>query len=73
MGKRKIDKDGAHMHGCECKECTKTNVTCPECGRHYWTEPDDPQFECPHCMLKWHEGHPDKFRDYCHKRYNLYI
>lgn len=48
--------DGAHLHGCECKECAETNVTCPECGRKYWTYPDDPQFECSRCSLHWDEG-----------------
>lgn len=51
MSKSKIDAYGDHLHGCECKECTKTNSTCPECGRKYWCDIDRPDLdECPRCM-----------------------
>ena len=47
----RIDKDGIHLFGCQCDECTRTNRTCPECGTRYWAEPGYPQFEeCHHCM-----------------------
>ncbi|NVO00924.1 MAG: hypothetical protein HXX17_16530 [Geobacteraceae bacterium] len=50
MGKRKVDKHGVHLHGCECHECTKTNKICPECGTAYWNEPTRPDMEeCHHC------------------------
>lgn len=53
MGKRKVDRHGVHLHGCECKECTKTNAICPQCGREYWTDPKRPDMnECPRCMWK---------------------
>lgn len=55
MGKAKIGKDGAHLWGCECRECMKTNAVCPQCGTHYWTDPDFPEMEeCHHCM--WTPG-----------------
>jgi len=48
---KKIDKYGVHLHGCTCKECTKTNKTCPVCGTQYWAEPDMPEYEeCHRCM-----------------------
>lgn len=53
MGKRKVDKYGVHLYGCECRECTKTNRVCPECGRKYWNDDDRPDMEeCPRCMWK---------------------
>lgn len=51
MSKAKIASDGAHMFGCECRECAKTNFTCPECGRENWFEPNMPEsHECSRCM-----------------------
>jgi hypothetical protein len=50
-GKCKVDRDGVHIIGCECRECTKTNRTCPECGTKYWSDPEFPEMEeCGHCM-----------------------
>ena len=50
MRKSKIDRYGVHLHGCECRECTKTNATCPECGTKYYTDPAFPKMEeCHHC------------------------
>lgn len=50
MSGRKVGKDGAHLWGCECRECTKTNRTCPECGTKYWTDPKRSDMEeCHHC------------------------
>lgn len=55
MSKSKIDKHGVHLHGCECQECTKTNATCPKCGRENWFAPDRPDtHECSRCM--WTPG-----------------
>lgn len=50
--KRKISADGAHLHGCGCKECTFTDVACPKCDREYRSG----CFECPRCMHEWNEG-----------------
>ncbi len=55
MGKAKIDDHGVHLYGCECESCTAVNVVCPACSRHYWSEPGDPQNECPRCMHHWEE------------------
>jgi len=53
---KRIDEHGVHLYGCECRECTKTNVECPKCGRKYWSPPDNLQFECTRCMHHWNEG-----------------
>jgi len=48
---KKIDKHGVHLHGCECKECMKTNAICLQCSREYWADPKFPELnECPRCM-----------------------
>ena len=52
MGKKKIDKNGVHLWGCECKECTFVDVVCPKCGWEY----SGGSFECPRCMHSWNEG-----------------
>jgi len=52
MGKSKIDEHGVHLYGCECRECTAVDVTCPKCGREY----SKGSFECPRCMYEWNEG-----------------
>lgn len=70
MGKAKI-KEGAHLHGCECKRCTMTNITCPECGREYWTEWGDCGYECPRCAVHWDEGRPEYFKLWMQKHPEL--
>ena len=68
---KKIDKHGVHLHGCTCKDCTKTNVTCPECGREYWTDWGSVGYECPCCMLHWDEGRPEYFKLWMQKNPEL--